>query len=81
MDSMAVALPMARDPVNNADTAKDALGIERGEGGMSGALSLNGAVAEITSAVLAASGRCGDIGSPTQAPLASAVDRLGPAWD
>jgi hypothetical protein len=74
---MAVALPTRHDPVNNAVTAKDARGIERGEGGMSGELSLKAAVAGIASVEL---GRCGGIGSPMESSQACAVDLLGPAW-
>ena len=76
MGSMALAPPTGHDPVNNAVTAKDALGIERREGGMSGELSLKAAVAEIASVVLV---ELGDIGSPMAVPKVAAVD-LGPAW-
>jgi hypothetical protein len=75
--SMAVALPTARDPVNNAVTAEDAHGIERGEGGMSGELSLKAAVAAIASVEC---GRCSGIASPMESCPACAVDLLRPAW-
>jgi hypothetical protein len=76
MGIMALAPPTGHDPVNNAVTAKDALGIEPREGGMSGELSLKAAVAEIASVVLV---ELGDIGSPMAVPKVAAVD-LGPAW-
>ena len=74
---MAVALPTGCDPVNNAVTAKDAHGIERGEGGMSGELSLKAAIAGIASVE---GGRCAGIGSPVESSQAGAVDLSGPAW-
>jgi hypothetical protein len=75
--SMAVALPTGCGPVDNAATAKDAHGIERGEGGMSGELSLKAAVAWIASVEC---GRRAAIGSPVESSQACAVDLSGPAW-
>jgi hypothetical protein len=62
-----VSLLRGHDPVNNAATAKGALGIERGEGGMSGQPSLNPAVAQTAPVVLGVA-------------EASAVDGLEWAW-
>lgn len=77
LGSMALAPPTGHDPVNNAVTAKDALGIERREGGMSGELSLKAAVAWIASVEC---GRRAAIGSPVESSQACAVDLSGPAW-
>jgi hypothetical protein len=76
---MALAPPSERDPVNNSVTAKDALGIERGEGGMSGELALNAAVARIVSVAPMECGLGDGIGSPAESAKARVVD-LAPAW-